>query len=76
MQTVVRQVAMFHKNQPSPHQATEAMKQTIDSPQGRHIYSKRRGTVEPVFANIRHNKQLNRFTLRGKCKVSTQWSLY
>jgi transposase len=74
--TVVRQVAIFHKNQPSPHQATEAMKQAIDSEQGRRTYSKRMGTVEPVFANIRHNKQLNRFTLRGKCKVSTQWSLY
>ena len=39
-------------------------------------YSQRLGTVEPVFANIRHNKQLNRFTLRGKCKVSAQWHLY
>ena len=67
---------MFYKNQPSPHHATEAMKQAIDSPHGRRIYSKRMGTVEPVFANIRHNKQLNRFTLRGKSKVSTQWSLY
>ena len=34
------------------------------------------GTVEPVFANLRQNKQLNRFTLRGRCKVSTQWHLY
>ena len=34
------------------------------------------GTVEPVFGNLRHNKRLTRFTLRGKCKVSTQWHLY
>ncbi|MDP2819957.1 MAG: transposase [Polaromonas sp.] len=33
-------------------------------------------TVEPVFANIRHNKQLNRFTLRTQPKVNTQWMLY
>ena len=33
--TVVRQVAIFHKNQPSPHQATELMKRAIDSEQGR-----------------------------------------
>jgi len=33
-------------------------------------------TVEPVFANIRHNKRLNRFSLRGRSKVSTQWQLY
>lgn len=74
--TVVRQVAIFHKNQPSPHQATEAMKRAIDSEHGRRTYSQRIGTVEPVFANIRHNKQLNRFTLRGKCKVNAQWHLY
>ncbi len=73
--TAVRQVALFHKNQPSPHQATEAMKRAIDSPR-RRTYSQRIGTVEPVFANIPHNKQLNRFTLRGKCKVNAQWHLY
>jgi transposase len=74
--TIVRQVAIFHKNQPGPHPATEAMKRAIDSPQGRRTYSQRMGTVEPVFANLRHNKQLNRFTLRGRCKVGTQWQLY
>lgn len=74
--TLVRQVAIFYKNQPSPHPATEAMKRAIDSEHGRCTYSKRMGTVEPVFANLRHNKQLNRFTLRGRCKVNTQWHLY
>lgn len=74
--TQVRQVAIFVKNQPSPHQATELMKQAIDSARGRQLYSQRIGTVEPVFANLRHNKKLSRFTLRGKTKVSTQWQLY
>ena len=37
---------------------------------------KRIVTVERVFANIRHHKQMSRFTLRGKGKVSTQWQLY
>jgi hypothetical protein len=32
--------------------------------------------VEPVFANIRTAKSLNRFTYRGKDKVNTQWLLY
>ncbi len=41
----------------------------IDSPMGRHIYSKRLGTVEPVFGNLESNKGLKRFTLRGKEKV-------
>ncbi len=52
------------------------MRQAIDSPQGRALYSQHIGTVEPVFANIRHNKRLNRFTLRGHAKVNTPWHLY
>ena len=74
--TPVRQVAIFVKNQPSPHAATEQMKRAIDSARGRQLYSQRVGTVEPVFGNIRHNKHLSRFTLRGKAKVATQWNLY
>jgi hypothetical protein len=52
------------------------MRQAIDSPEGRALYGKRMGTVEPVFANLKHNKRMNRFTLRGRCKVNTQWNLY
>ncbi len=74
--TPVRQVSFFAKDQPSPHQFTERMKQAIDSPRGRKLYSQRMATVEPVFANLRHNKQLNRFTLRTQPKVNTQWTLY
>ncbi|MCY0964489.1 transposase [Oceanospirillaceae bacterium G-43] len=33
-------------------------------------------TVEPVFANLEHNKGLKRFGLRGKKKVQAQWQLY
>jgi Transposase DDE domain len=52
------------------------MKRAIDSERGRALYSQRIGTVEPVYGNIRHNKRLNRFTVRGLCKVGTQWKLY
>ena len=74
--TAVRQVAIFAKHQPGTHAATELMKRAIDSSRGRQLYSQRIGTVEPVFANLRHNKKLGRFTLRGRNKVSTQWQLY
>jgi transposase len=74
--TPVRQVAIFAKGQPDAHEATELMKQAIDSARGRSIYSRRIATVEPVFANLRHNKRLDRFTVRGKEKVGTQWRLY
>ena len=39
-------------------------------------YANRIQIVEPVFANIRYCKGLNRFTLRGKGKVNGQWQLY
>jgi transposase len=74
--TEFRQVMFFQQNQPSPKKVLDVMRQAIDSPRGRALYSKRIGTVEPVFANIRHNKRMNRFTLRGQCKVNTQWNLY
>jgi phospholipid N-methyltransferase len=56
--------------------AIEAMKRKIDSPLGRIIYGRRIATVEPVFANLRHNKRLDRFTLRSRPKVNAQWQLY
>jgi len=74
--TAVRQVAIFASGPASGHAATELMKRAIDSVRGRAIYSQRIATVEPVFANIRHTKRLDRFTLRGKEKVGTQWRLY
>jgi transposase len=74
--TPIRQVAIFASGPASGHAATELMKRAIDSARGRAIYSQRIATVEPVFANIRHTKRLDRFTLRGKEKVGTQWRLY
>jgi hypothetical protein len=74
--TKVRQVAIFAKGQASPLRYTELMKQAIDSVPGRAMYGRRIATVEPVFANLRHNKRLDRFTLRGRNKVDTQWKLF
>ena len=48
----------------------------IDTERGRELYPHRIAIVEPVFANIRTNKRLDRFTLRGKIKVNIQWLLY
>jgi len=71
-----RQVARFDARVVDALHPSQRMRQAIDSPQGRRLYSQRIATVEPVFANIRHHKQMSRFTLRGKTKVSTQWQLY
>jgi transposase len=48
----------------------------VDSERGRKIYPLRFAVAEPVFANIRTQKRLDRFTLRGKVKVNIQWLLY
>jgi len=73
--TKVRQVAFFRGKKDSMSY-TDKMKARIDSPEGRIQYGRRFATVEPVFGNLRHNKQLNRFTLRGRVKVDAQWKLY
>ncbi len=55
---------------------TDWMKKRIDSEKGKAIYGHRMSVVEPVFANITHNRGLKRFSLRGKTKVQGQWKLF
>ena len=55
---------------------TQRMIQRFDSSRGRHYYSRRMGTVEPVFANIRSAIGLDRFNMRGRRKVDAQWKLF
>jgi hypothetical protein len=75
--TEARQVYFFTGRMKQGQETyTQKMKYKIDSTLGRFIYSKRIGTAEPVFANIRHALGLDRFTLRGKEKVDIQWKLY
>jgi hypothetical protein len=54
----------------------DEMKARIDTEQGKQIYARRLGIVEPVFANICVHKRMHRFTLRTKLKVAVQWRLF
>ena len=54
----------------------DVMKAKIDSEQGKKIYARRLGIVEPVFANICVHKHMDRFTLHTKRKVDVQWELF
>lgn len=74
--TAQRTVVRYHPRQIDPNDPSHRMRQAIDSAKGRTLYSQRLGTVEPVFANIRYNKRMSRFNVRGKTKVNTQWHLY
>ena len=73
----VRNVAFFHGRVSTQRtDQSAAMRERIDTPAGRAQYGQRFTTVEPVFGNLRANKRLDRFTLRGRSKVDTQWKRY
>lgn len=54
---------------------SRGVKRKFDTLYGRFAYNKRVAIVEPVFGNLK-NKARDRFTLRGKKKVNTQWQLF
>jgi len=75
--TRARQVTKFvgrieHKNK----SFSQWMRDRIDSVKGRYLYSRRMGIAEPPFANIRDKLGLNRFTMRGRTKVTAQWKMF
>lgn len=72
--TSSRQVAVLTRKAEPTH--SQRMRERIDSAWGREQYGRRFATVEPVFGNVRANKRLNRFTLRGQAKVDGQWKLF
>jgi len=70
-----RQVS-FKAESPDNTNHLDLMKQKIDSEKGRKDYARRMWTIEPVFGNITSNKRLNKLSLRGKVKVTCQWTMY
>lgn len=75
-QTQTRQVSFFQGKRDPQDNPVDRMKVKIDSDTGRQMITRRFATVEPVFGNLRGNKRLHRFTLRGKTRVNGQWKLY
>ncbi|MEW6615523.1 MAG: transposase, partial [Thermodesulfobacteriota bacterium] len=75
--TEIRQVAYFvGRSAKGEITFTERMKRKIDSALGRVLYGMRLAISEPPFAHITSAIGLDRFTLRGKIKVNTQWNLF
>jgi transposase len=74
--TQTRQVAFLQGKRDKAENHIDRMKTKIDSDVGREMITRRFATVEPVFGNLRGNKRLHRFTLRGKSRVDGQWKLY
>ena len=60
----------------SPRNAVaEAMRTRIATAEGRAQYSKRQGTVEPVFGNTKQARGYRQFALRGTTKVTAEWKI-
>ena len=55
---------------------SQQMRDKIDDPVYREIYSRRQQIIEPTFSDITYCKGMDRFTLRGEEKVDTQWKLF
>ena len=67
----------FSRRHNGPYgEEVKQMLEKIDTEPGHRIYPQRLAIVDPVFANIRSNKRLDRFTFRGKIKVHIQWLMY
>ena len=74
--TKARHVAFLMAKRSGTESYTDRMKRRIDLEEGKRLIAARFATVAQVFGNLRHNKLLTRFTLRGKGKVDGQWELY
>jgi hypothetical protein len=53
----------------------EQMAYRLKTPEGKALYKQRKQTVEPVFGVIKEVIGFRRFSMRGKEKAETEWSL-
>lgn len=49
------------------------MKEKMSQDYAKEIYSKRAGSIEPVFGQIKNNRDFTRFRLKGLSKVKTEF---
>jgi Transposase DDE domain len=60
---------------PSSATVQERRARKLRTKKGKREYSKRKGTVEPVFGQTKEVRSLRRFLLRGLEAVQAEWSL-
>ena len=54
---------------------TTTMIATLDTPSGKQLYKKRAATIEPVFAQIKHNRGIRTLSRRGLAAADSEWKL-
>lgn len=58
-----------------PDPLTTTMIAKLDNPRGRNTYKKRAASIEPVFAQIKYNRQIRTITRRGLAAADSEWKL-
>jgi predicted XRE-type DNA-binding protein len=58
-----------------PDPLTTTMIAKLDTPQGRRTYKKRAASIEPVFAQIKHNRSIRTISRRGLSAADSEWKL-
>ncbi len=51
------------------------MRRVLATPLGGALYGKRQGMIEPVFANTKFNRRIDRFQRRGRAAARSEWRL-
>jgi hypothetical protein len=51
------------------------MRPVLESDAGGALYAKRKGLIEPVFANTTFNRGFDRFLRRGRAACRSEWRL-
>jgi len=51
------------------------MRRVLASDRGGELYRRRQATIEPVFGQIKANRNADRFLRRGRSAVRSEWRL-
>jgi hypothetical protein len=51
------------------------MRRVLATDQGGALYAKRQGMIEPVFADTKFNRGVDRFLRRGRAAARSEWRL-
>jgi transposase len=53
----------------------DSMRSMLATPEGRTLYRRRQATIEPVFGQLKFNRQIQRFQRRGRAACRSEWRL-
>jgi hypothetical protein len=51
------------------------MRRVLETDLGKRLYGRRQVTIEPVFANTKFNRRIDRFLRRGRSACRSEWRL-